>query len=171
MDISKVSLCPKSEVIILYSILKTKNHWSRYIKTCLWIKIHENLSLDQKVHKTTPFWLREQLFIQGSSGDRGAGQHSRAVVKRNQTAPSAIIMLRTCPLGYASLCTGPMVPEQSLISQHTHSCFSGTARSVFLLIFVLILGATCTGREDHPYVLWGLPAFPWLQLTPSSTDF
>lgn len=37
MDISKVSLCPKSEVIILYSILQTKNHWSRYIKTCLWI--------------------------------------------------------------------------------------------------------------------------------------
>ena len=54
MDISKVSLCPKSEVIILYSILKTKNHWSRYIKTCFWIKIRENLSLDWKVHKTIP---------------------------------------------------------------------------------------------------------------------
>ena len=50
---------------------------------------------------------------------------------------------------------GPWV--KSLISQHTHRCFSGTASSVFLLVFVLILGAACIGTKDHPYVLWRLP--------------
>lgn len=52
MDISKVSLCLKSDVITLCSILKT-------IKTCFWIKIHENLSLVGKYIK---------LYIPSGSG-------------------------------------------------------------------------------------------------------
>lgn len=116
------------------------------MKTYLWIRKYVRLHPSGSGNSSLS---REALAIEELVALRGCCE------KRNQTVPSAIIMLRTCPLSYASLCTGPMVPEQSLISQHTHSCFSWTALCVSMN-FCSSWGATCTGRGP-PICAVGLP--------------
>lgn len=136
-------------IFTIFLMLKTKDHCCRYLKTCLQMK--PNCRGELSCCLGVPFcpMTGGPRAAHGSQGLWWRGARQRGPPSWGQ---------KPSPLGHTPPCTGREDPgDISLVSQHMHSCSSGTAHPVFLVCAHLRTGRR--HREDLLAVLL-LPPTP-----------